>query len=183
MNLKLSILFFFNLTFCLSCFSQNSKVFINGTPLTNSQISSLENLYQVKIQNGRYWYDAKCGLWGMEGQGIAGLILPNLKVGGSLKAKASNGKTNIFINGRQINYTEMLQWKQLFGYVTPGRYWLDAYGNLGIENGVYLLNVPQLMAQSRSKNSFWRSTTTDIGTGGSGSSFYVIGKDFSYSNF
>ena len=160
--------------------AQTTNVFINGVELSLTQTQSVEQYYRVKIQKGRYWYDSTCGLWGLEGEGVTGLILPNLNLGGQLKSNASKGRTGLFINGRQVNRKELLQWKGLLGTVNLGRYWMDAYGNVGFEGGAYLFNVVQLQNRNRSQNSFWRSTTTGIGTGGSGSSFYVIGKDFSY---
>ena len=158
-----------------------SDVFVNGKELSSKTVQNLSAYYKVQIQKGSYWYDPTCGLWGFEGGEAVGLILAGLDFGGTLSAKASNGKTGIFINGRQINASERWKWQQLLGQTIPGRYRLDAWGNLSYERGGFIVNVVQLSQQNSS--SFYRSSVTDIGTGGDGSGFYVIGKDFSYSRF
>lgn len=159
-------------------------VFVNGIEMQQQVITNLENYYRVKVQKGRYWYDARCGLWGLEGDKALGVMLPNLRFG-RLKANASNGRTGIFINGRQINRAERLQWHQLLGNTIPGRYVLDQYGNLSTEQGMYVCNVVQV-ARARSggsNGSFYRNWYTGNGGGGDSSGFYIMGEDWSYSSF
>jgi hypothetical protein len=158
------------------------KVVINGTPLSDQQIGSLEQLYNVKIQDGAYWYDKVCGAWGLQGGPTAGFILPNLALGGPLRADASNGNTGVFVNGRQLHVYDVLALQQLLGTVNLGRYWLDAQGNVGIEGGPFLLNLLQYANAARSRgqgSTTYRSNITGIGGGSSGGTSYVMGKNWS----
>jgi hypothetical protein len=171
-------------------------VIVNGQQLPSATVQQLENFYQIKIQSGRYWYDPSCGLWGLEGGPAQGGMMPGLRLGGPLRADASSGQTGIFINGRQINQRERAQWEQLTGPITPGRYWLDAYGNVGMEGGPALVNLLALAQQTPSRpnpsasqqntgnsNTFYRNFYTDTGSGSSSDGFYIIGEDWSYSDF
>jgi hypothetical protein len=196
-----TIIFFIAMTTSLiGCAQTSTGVFVNGVEVQADYLQLLEQYYQTKVQRGRYWYDPYCGLWGMEGGPALGVMLPNLQFGGPMKSDASNGKTGIFINGRQINATERVQWEQLVGRITPDRYLLDAYGNVMTESGVYQLNLLQVAAASQqapaagyndqgayhdgSGNTFYRNWYTDTGSGSSSDGFfYVIGEDFSYSSY
>ena len=112
----------------------SKKVVINGTQLTAKDIQGLERSYGVPMQTGQYWYDKMSGLWGYAGQPTAGQIYPGLQLGGQLKANASNGKTGVFINGRELPIIEV-QYLQQLGTVYKGRYWMNAQGVGGIEGG------------------------------------------------
>ena len=114
--------------------SASKKVVINGTQLLAKDIQTLERSYGVPLQPGRYWYDKMSGLWGFAGQPTAGQIYPGLQLGGQLKANASNGKTGVFINGRELPIIEV-QYLQQLGTVYKGRYWMNAQGVGGIEGG------------------------------------------------
>ncbi len=158
------------------------KVVINGIRLSHAQIISLEQLYNVKIQDGAYWYDKACGAWGLQGGPTAGFILPNLSLGGPLRADASNGNTGVFINGRQLHHYDVLALQQLLGPINRGRYWLDAQGNVGIEGGQFLLNILQYANAARSRGqggTTYRSNITGIGGGSGGGTSYVMGKNWS----
>lgn len=172
------------------------EIYVNGQRLTSETVQALEAQYQLQIQPGRYWYDAVNGWWGYEGQGVAGIMMPGLDLGGSLDPQVSNGRTGVFINGRQVNQMELMQLQQLVGGIAPGRYWVDAYGNAGAEGrmaNVNLYQAAQLAQQqyrhgsgqpsSSGSSSFWRSDITDQGYGSNGQDFYIMGDDFSYSNF
>jgi hypothetical protein len=66
------------------------------------------------------------------------------------------------------------------GQVIPGRYWLDAQGTVGLEGGGPLINLAQLArSQGGGGSTFWRSSNTGIGSGSSGGTSYVMGKDWS----
>lgn len=119
---------------------QEQDVVINNQVVTAEQIKDLqarlgipENA-QVQIPAGRYWYDRVSGLWGMEGGPTVGQILPELELGGALRPDASGASgTGVFINGREIHLQEYLYLQQVFGYVNPGRYWLNYFGVGGYE--------------------------------------------------
>lgn len=162
--------------------SAHKEVVINHTPLTAAEISAIEQQYGVILVEGRYWYDRACGAWGIEGGPTLGFVMPGLQVGGALRADASGGNTQVFINGRELHYLDVMGLQQL-GPVLPGRYWVDAFWNCGYEGGPPLFNLAQLMrARSGGQGGAWSHTTkgfTDNTTvGGDGQGFmYVAGKD------
>jgi hypothetical protein len=108
----------------LFVYGQGSRIYINGHELTSAQTSTIRNLYQYLPPPGRYWYDSRSGAWGVEGHETLGFILPGLTLG-SLAANASNGKTGVFINGREINFIEASRIQATFGAVYQGHFWLD----------------------------------------------------------
>ncbi|CAM2068853.1 hypothetical protein SCOR_26030 [Sulfidibacter corallicola] len=183
---------FFVLPFLFSTFligtatAGDHNVVINHKRLTNDQVHALQRQLNLRIMDGRYWYDRTCGAWGYEGGPTAGFILAGLDVGGRLRTNASNGNTGVYINGRQLHYLDVAYLQRMFGTVYRGRYWVDAYGNFGYEGGQALGNLVALSQQSGGSggggggSTFYRGDYTDIGTGSSGGTTYVIGKDFSY---
>ena len=162
--------------------AQNRAVFVNDVRLDDKLVSLLEQSYRVQIQNGQYWYDAVNGWWGVKGQAVSGVIMPGLNFGGQLKVNASGGRSGIFINGRQINRTELFHLQKIVGQaIVPGYYWVDAYGNAGPIGGYATVNIYQMARRGNSVYS--RSFATDVGYGSNGKDFYIMGKDFSYTNF
>ena len=75
------------------------------------------------------------GLIGNEGGPASGQIAPGLALGGPLPADASGGMTRVFFNGRALHPVELAALEQAFGYVVPGRYWMNAQGIGGVEGG------------------------------------------------
>lgn len=129
----------------------NSRhVFINGMRLSDEQLADLERTYRTHVQDGAYWYDRICGAWGVQGGPTLGFIQAGLALGGSLQTDASNGDTGVFINGRQLHRLDVIGLQQL-GPVLPGRYWVDAMGNVGFEGGMMFGNL-WLLAQQRVAN-------------------------------
>ena len=61
----------------------------------------------------------------------------------------SQGGTGIFINGREIHPMDQMALQQIFGTTIPGRYWLDAQGNLGPEGGGAIANLAAAISASR----------------------------------
>jgi len=124
-------------------------VVVNGIALDAQTIGQLQRAYGA-IVPGRYWYDAVSGLWGREGGPHNGQILPGLRLGGPLKPNASGGGTRVFVNGRALHPSELVQLQRLFGQVNPGRYWLNAQGIAGYEGGPPQFNLNAAAgAQSR----------------------------------
>lgn len=113
------------------------EVYINRTKLESEAVQRLERQYGTLIANGRYWYDARCGAWGVEGGPTAGFVRAGLDLPGPMPKDISGSGTGIFINGREIHMQDQMALQQLFGVTIPGRYWLDAQGNLGVEGSDY----------------------------------------------
>jgi len=118
-----------------------SSVFINGAQLADADLRALEAQFGARVPDGRYWYDARCGAWGLEGGPTLGFTVAGLRAGGALDANASGGGTGVFINGRELHAQDALGLEQLVGPVVPGRYWLDPDGNAGLEGGPAIANL------------------------------------------
>jgi hypothetical protein len=129
----------------------DASISINGTVLSANEIQAIEQQYKVRLVAGQYWYDRNCGAWGIEGGPTVGFVMPGLSVGGPLRANASGGNTNVFINGRELHHLDVLGLQQL-GPVLPGRYWVDAWWNRGYEGGPPLFNLAVLMRALRWKS-------------------------------
>lgn len=130
--------------------TSSRNVIINGSHLNDEQLTTLERMYHTHIQDGAYWYDRICGAWGLQGGPTLGFIQAGLDLGGSLQTNASNGDTGVFINGRQLHRLDVIGLQKL-GPVLPGRYWVDAMGNVGFEGGMMFGNL-WLLAQQRVAN-------------------------------
>ena len=146
------------LTFSLGALAETAnRVVVNGETLTDQEIGQLVSAYgQVYI--GNYWYDRVSGLYGTEGKGASGQLHPNLPLRGALSPSASGGGdgslTGVFINGREIHPEEAAFLKSLFGNVMPGRYWMNAEGVGGYENGPALFDVGQAVRAASGTGTF-----------------------------
>jgi hypothetical protein len=129
-------------------------VFVNGAALSNATQQRLRGDYGIYFEDGRFWYDDRSGLAGLEEQPPAGILPPGLALGGALDASASSGDSGTFINGRELSSAEVLYLSQL-GDVYAVHYWLDADGsfglepdpNLGITSALYIDNLYRLAIQ------------------------------------
>lgn len=136
-------------------------VIVNRQPVTAQVQASIERQYGTRIPSGRYWYDARSGAWGAEGGPTAGFTIAGLNLPGPMPADVSGGGTSIFVNGREIHSADQVALHQLLGVTYPGRYWLDAQGNLGIEGGPALVNLAR-SAQQRA-GSQYGSVYSEVG--------------------
>ncbi|GAB5552191.1 MAG: hypothetical protein Sapg2KO_17820 [Saprospiraceae bacterium] len=174
-NVSLLIAFALILSSTISLPAQN-KVYVNDVIVSQEILNRLALEYQIKILDGSYWYDKYTGAWGEKGGPGKGFVLPSMPFYGKLKANASNGNTNVFVNNRELHWKDVAYLQQFFR-VLPGRFWVDAQGNGGYEGQGASFNLYQLARQSG--KSFYRNSYTGIGSGRSGGTSYVIGKDFS----
>jgi hypothetical protein len=146
-------------------------IVVNGRTLTPQEIQQLRATYGSVAPPGHYWYDPASGLYGIWGREAAGFMHPGHNFG-PLSAEASRGNTGVFINGRQINMAEAIEWQRLFGTVNRGRYWLDGRtGNLGVEgNPMPVANLVQAvrLAQQRQGGGGSTSWSSNYASGGSG---------------
>jgi hypothetical protein len=122
-------------------------VVVNDRRLTDAELATIEQSYRVHIEDAAYWYDALTGAWGIEGGPTRGFIYSGLKIGGPLKADASGGGTNVFVNGRELHALDV-NGLQRCTQVNPGRYWVGADGAGGYEGGPPLFNLISLCGGS-----------------------------------
>jgi hypothetical protein len=127
--------------------AQARSVFINRAKLPADTLTLLEQTFQTRIPDGRYWYDQASGAWGQEGGPTLGFTVAQLPIGGPLPADISRGNTGVFINGRQLPATDLMGLQRLTGPVVQGRYWLYHQGNAGYEGQPAIVNLRVLAMQ------------------------------------
>jgi len=124
-----------------------ASVTVNDRELSQQQIEALAGDYGIQVVPGDYWYDRKTGAWGNKCGPGRGILLPDLELGGVLKADASCGNTGVFVNGRELHRQDLVNLQLLAGHIAPGRYWMDAQLNAGREGGPALVNYQVLAVQ------------------------------------
>jgi hypothetical protein len=151
-------------------------VVVNGERLGDDELAALPP--GVRVADGRYWYDRISGAWGFEGGPTAGFVMPGLVIGGALRVDTSNGNTGVFINGRQLHVEDVSALRQLLGQVLPGRWWIDAQGNFGLE-GLGMSGNLWLLAQQRSSSPTGgpSRSASSMTVAGEGGFIYAQGRD------
>jgi hypothetical protein len=124
------------------------QVVINDRRLTDLELSRVEQQYGLRIPDANYWYDRTLGAWGAKGGPTMGFIAPGLELGGALQPTASNGNTEVFVNGRELPMLDLAALQQITGPVPPGRYFITAQGLAGYEGGPPQWDLAGLVARS-----------------------------------
>ena len=126
----------------------------NDRRLGAGELETLEKLERFvgRIPDGDYWYDPRTGASGRWGGPALAFLPPGLELGGAVPANASGGGqgnlTGVFMNGREVHPVDVAGFQELVGAVLPGRWWVDASGNYGLEGGPPVGNLVA-MAQAR----------------------------------
>jgi hypothetical protein len=158
---------------------ESGQVLVNGVPLSAAGLQILHQ-FSVFPLPGSYWYDSRSGAAGIVGQGTSGFLPAGLPLGGALSADASNGTSGVFVNGRQLTTGETDFLGTVLGSpIAPGRYFLDANGDAGMEGGPVLVNLIQLARQRGVGNHSVLSTydVTGIGVLGDGNFIGILNQD------
>jgi hypothetical protein len=109
--------------------AQPSSVSINDYRLSVQELAQLGGA----IPPGDYWYDPIGGFWGHMGGPTEGQVAPGYSIG-RMRADASSGTTNTFINGRRLTAVEVM-WLNQQVPVQPGYFWMNAQGVFGYVGG------------------------------------------------
>jgi hypothetical protein len=151
-------------------------VVINGREITPIQARQFAAIYHNPPVPGRYWYDSRSGAWGYEGRQTGGFLYPGHDYG-PLAANASNGDTGVFINGREITYTEVMALKNLFGVVYRGHFWIDGRtGNVGTEgNPMPMANIAAALRAQQQQGGQACGVTACVSSNPQGLGFVDVG--------
>ncbi len=145
----------------------SGNVSVNGQRLTPDQVAQLTQ-FGVQVYEGDYWYDPVCGAWGIWGGPTQGFVTPGINLA-PLPAHASNGKTGVYVNGRNLTQSEHNYLMALAGgAIYPGEYWLDAQGYAGYVGGPALINYIHAAQQGRGQSQ-WYGNGASGWTGADGS--------------
>ncbi|KAK6916508.1 Guanine nucleotide binding protein (G-protein), alpha subunit [Dillenia turbinata] len=108
------------------------RIFVNGKRLSKEELNTLLCCPNPpkQLKPGSYWYDKVSGFWGKIGQRPSQIITHDLNVGNNIMKDASNGNTEILINGREITKSERTL-LQFFGVQCAGNphFWVNADGS------------------------------------------------------
>ncbi len=138
---------------------QALDVLLNGKPLGEPDFKELEVHLGARPFSGHYWYDARSGLWGIEGHGTGGVTKAGLRAS-ELPRDISKGTTGVVVNGRVVTATELKVMLDLLGWDASkpgaynGSYTLDADGKLHKVGGRYLGNLSNRAKRARASGKY-----------------------------
>jgi hypothetical protein len=98
----------------------------------------------------------------MEGGPQRGITTAGMRLGGPLQPDASYGATGVFINGRHLHAQDVATLSALVGAVVPGRWWVDAQGNFGMEGWPMIGNLISMMQARRASVSRGSSSSSGL---------------------
>jgi hypothetical protein len=138
-------------------------------------LGQIETFAGGKLPDGAYWYDGMSGVAGKWGGPAAILLLPGLPLGGVLPANASGGGsgqvTGIFVNGRELHPDDVRALLAIYGQAWPGRWWVNAQGDFGLEGGPPVGNLRRAAAAGGGSWSRGWGGTNGFWAGGDGNGY------------
>ncbi|CAM6092818.1 unnamed protein product [Calypogeia fissa] len=82
------------------------KVVVNGVPISDNLVKKAEE-QAGPIHPGTYWYDSQAGFWGVAGGQCLGIIPPFIEeFNYPMTRDCAAGRTGIFVNGRELHYSD-----------------------------------------------------------------------------
>ena len=159
------------------------KVIINARTIgaeEQAELEKIEKRYRFRLPDGSYWYDRISGAVGLWKGPAAGFIPAGLHLGPKMPQDCSGGGTGVFVNGRELHPIDVAALRQ-FTVVLPGRWWVDAQGNGGPENGPAMFNLVVLAQQAAARgarSSGWSRRAeyggSNLSVGGDGNFLYFM---------
>ncbi|KAJ3692195.1 hypothetical protein LUZ60_012545 [Juncus effusus] len=94
-----------------------ARVSVNGYVISDKALKKAEK-YAGPISPGDYWYDYRCGFWGVMGYHCLGMIPPHIEeFNYPLQRNCAGGNTSVVINGRELHRKDL---ELLTGRGLPG---------------------------------------------------------------
>lgn len=125
---------------------------VNGVEIPDAEMAALERKYHQRIPPGDYWYDKRCGAWGMQGGPTLGLTVAGINIGGPMRRDASNGHTGVIVNGRELHLIDVLSLERAGIQAVRGKWWVNANGDFGLEGNPFPLgNLVRIANQTSGK--------------------------------
>jgi len=159
--------------------SYTSCVIVNGVELNQSEIQILQAAIGP-VYPGSYWYDPRCGAFGLIGGPCRGVLPGGPALGGGQLARNASGNTGtgVFINGREIHSMDVSALQGMGVTVLPGSWWVNADGTYGMEGSPFPLGNLRLQAMATKNSSggdhTWQTSMGHHG-GSDGQGFWYVG--------
>jgi len=138
--------------------AERGDVYLNGSKLAEPDLRELEARLGQRPESGKYWYDAKSGLWGLSGHGASGLTLVRLRAE-PLALDASSGSSGVVVDGRALTAGEVTALATLLAWPAnelphyAGNYTLDQRSGFYGPGNRYLGNLAALATKAAAPKS------------------------------